>query len=202
MKNFINYFKLKKKMELKLNEQVIVIILSFLCEISLRNYDSALTEKEKRIIYIECLTKLRCINLHINRWTNLRKITNNLQYVNYKNIKYISNCEKIIVYTKNEYEKSEKIINIDINNDNIEYIHIDFDCKIISINNTISIKSKKLKKILFVGKYINDINFLKNLIEDCPKLNTIKFISCTNTKLYNNIIEFKKDQNLKIIIYI
>lgn len=183
-------------MEFILEEFLLVGIFSFLDEISLRTYDYALNEKEKRKIYLECLKKLRCLHLHINRWTHLRKITNNLQHVKYKNTKYILDCKKLIVYTKIElYERTEKI-NLHINNDNIEYIHLDLYTNIINIDNTLYIKSKNLKEILIVGRFINSINFLKNLIDNCPKLKKIFFISYRNIELDNNIIEFKKNHNL------
>lgn len=186
-------------MEFKLTEFLLVKIFSYLDEYSLRNYDTALTEKEKRKIYLECLKKLRCCYLHINRWTHLKGITNFLQYVNYENTQYISNCKKLILYTKDFFHKKcqKKIIIINVINDNIENIHIDSERKLINIK---SIKSKNLKILLIVNCYLYDLEFLKNIIDDCPKLKKINFIHCKNNNLNNKINEFKKNYDIDINI--
>ena len=59
-----------------------------------------------------------------------------------------------------------------------------------------NVEGYNLKEILIVGRFINSINFLKNLIDNCPKLKKIFFISYRNIELDNNIIEFKKNHNL------
>ena len=72
-------------MEFLIVEYNLVNIFSFLDKKSLCMYDSALLEKEKRDIFLECLKKLKYNHYKVCKWTYFKEISNKEQYVYYVN---------------------------------------------------------------------------------------------------------------------
>ena len=166
-------------MEFLIVEYNLVNIFSFLDKKSLCMYDSALLEKEKRDIFLECLKKLKYNHYKVCKWTYFKEISNKEQYVYYVNIKYIlPECKNVIIYTKNKEYKYDLEYDMNIDNNFLEYIYIDYCLKFLGFINISALNLIQLTISNVCVKKINYVNFLYNIIQKCPKITTIKFVYC------------------------
>lgn len=181
---------LKTKMELILPIYLLANIFSFLRKNDLIQYDTALTNKEKRSIYLETLQVCaNNIQMTCCKWTNLKNIKRSIETVHYRNLRYISsNCKHLTVFTSyNQCEKYYQYMT-HIHNDNIQYLHIDFGAKKCKLKIP-TIKGKNLKQLRLV-MYQDEIpdTYTKNIFSNCPELESIYFIQCGSDRLFSKKI--------------
>jgi len=189
-------------LESVLPNDILIIILSLLDELSLRNYDTAICNKEYRRIFLESLKSVTYI--HANEWSYIRNINNKLQMCYFSNIKYVSDvCIKLIVNNKNNtyypFCKSRNY-NIDIVNHNIKYLHVDLGSPEKNKYILSSIEGNNLLELVLC--YVNyiKIDLLENLHKTCPILQKVKVIFSTNidiNRISNIFRECKIDLYVK-----
>ena len=159
-------------------DYVIIIIFSFLDKFSLQKYDSAMTSKSDRKYYLSTIKLLKISNPC--RWSYLRGVQGfDRQICKFNNINYVSKyCTDLIIYG-NYSDKNYKTFYI--NNENIKKLRIDLYSKNIQL---FELYAKNLEELYFV-RYVNiNINVLKNISKNCPKLKKINFI-CPICIIYN-----------------
>ena len=180
---------------------ILIIILSLLDEISLRNYDTAICNKEYRSIFLESLKLLKYS--HANKWSFTRNIKNNSQICDFRCVKYVSDiCVKLIINKEEDRFFSfsaPRNYNIDIVNHNIKYLHIDLGLRDKNTYILSSIEGNNIFEIVLC--YVNYINIdlLKNLSKTCPNLKKVKIIFCDNINIQHLVDIFT---NFNIELYI
>ena len=180
-------------MEFVITEYNLVNIFSFLDKKSLCMYDSALLEKKKRDIFLDCLKKLRYNHYNVCKWTYNKQISNISQYVYYLNIQYLlPDCKNAIVYTKNRQYKHYLEYELNINNNSLENIYIDFCMKNLNIKNILCPNLLELTILNAYVEYIEDMNFLYDILQNCPKIKIIKIVRCEflfNEQKFENVFK-------------
>jgi hypothetical protein len=177
-------------MDLIMIPDYMAYIMSFLDKKSLKSITIA-TNKNNQEIIRKSLEKLKFSHIHACEWTFKYKIESVCNYVNEIDLKYISNiCKKLFIIKDRKIRTITNFIKIE--NDNVEYIHIDY-CQIQEI------KSKSLKTLfLLYNKNLNE-NILENIIYNCPNLN-ILFIYSKTVYIDDEWINEIKKYNSQLII--
>ena len=175
-------------------EYIIAIILSYLNIYAIKSYDTAITNRINRPIFLNSLQMLQwCV---VSRWSFLRNIKSDLCYCKFNNLKYVHElCSRLVVYSGIIMQDEE--FNIDISNDSIVYLHIDFLLKNIILN---KIRGNKIESITMCNlQKINVAVFVKLTIY-CPSLKTIRLINCSDVYLEDQIIGIVNSNNIKISV--
>ena len=156
-------------MEQILATELLCIIFSFITIKELCIYDTALTCKDNRVIFLHALKNYIPKNLEVCYWTYLKGIKARNETCVYYNTKYISDyCEKLVINNISSNKYCKYILNI--TNKNIVSLHIDLNKN----NNDIilnSINAEKLKVITLV--YIKFVN--TDVFKLCPSLKKVVF---------------------------
>jgi len=77
---------------------IIYVIMPFLDQEDIVNYDTAMCNKEFRPSFLEILKNRRFPSVNVCRWSLIRQLVANTEYCNYKNLKYVSNtCNNLSI---------------------------------------------------------------------------------------------------------
>lgn len=174
--------------------EIMVYILSFLDIYSIIKYDSALTNTVNRSIFLDSLKILKCGIA--NKWSFYRNIQNKVVVCHFTNLKYVTDiCYKIIVYGKSL--RNRTILPVNIINNNIKYLHIDFIGYNILLN---TICGNSIEKIILCNiKRINVDVFVK-LSRNCPRLKIIKLLYCSDIFLEEKLTVITNNNSIKISV--
>jgi hypothetical protein len=171
-------------MEFELPFDVYSHILSFLQQKDLVTYDTSMTNKWRRSIFLEAIqifaNKLHVVSCY---WTYVRKIKRTVETVNHLHLKYVSSeCKRLTVFGDRQCVNfpSEKcaLSSKYLCNNQLVYLHIDFGGRICKFKIP-KIEAKQLRHVTFV-MYLEDIpkNYQSELFRGCPLLETMTFVCC------------------------
>ena len=159
---------------------------------SLLRYDSAMTSKKYRPIFLEILKSLKW--RIVNKWTHLRGIQHITENCRFQNLKYVSDiCTNLTVFG---VKRRTEVNFVNIENDHIVNLRVDIFGK----NELNNLRCHNLKNLIIVNIYRINNNIFENLKNTCPNIN--KIIIITRDRAYtedmiNNIIN---DKNVKVKI--
>lgn len=142
-------------------------VVSFLTKKDIMNYDTAMTNKESREMFLKTVKHLTIGA--ICRWTFLRGIGNVTEQCVSSNLQYVSGmCKQLVIYADRLTSQTE-IINV--YNNNITHLHMDlYNNREATVSN---ISGNKITNITLV--YVEDIDsrVFINLSRTCPNLQKI-----------------------------
>ena len=170
------------------------IILSYLDHFSLRDYDTAMCNKDNRPIFLE---SLQCIKYNIAcRWKILRNIRSTVEYSSITNVKYISDiCEKLIIYSI--IIRYKKINKIDLMHNNIKILHIDLDNHDVIVN---SIRCKNLETLMLCNVQKVNVKVFNSLTKNCPNLKKISLVYCSKIFATRDLLTIIGSDKIKLYI--
>ena len=174
-------------------EDMLYKILNYLDSESLRNFDTALLNKEERLCLMNIFSKYDFGNISACKWTYLRNFNCIKQFCRFNNLSFISpQCKHVTIYYKNGVINGhkEKYQVIKIDNDILESIHIDFEKSYhVGVE---SIKGANIKSIT-IACARNISNIFLNIRENCPKLQKIRLMY---TDVSSDVIQKNPDINI------
>lgn len=173
-------------------EYVILQIFSFLDKFSLREYDSAMTSKEYRPVFLEILKSFEICT--IDRWSYLRGIRSSVGHCKFYNIKCIPDiCTDLVIYGRARKKSSV----LDIQNDNIRKLRIDLLADNIVFN---TLKAKNLEKLTIVNIEQINVNIFTKLAKNCPTLAMITLINYNKIHTYEMVNTLINNEKIKVVV--
>ena len=182
--------KMKLVMEQILPTELLCIIFSFITIKELCIYDTALSCKNNRVIFLHALKNYIVKNLEVSEWTYLKGIKSRNETCIYYDTKYISSyCQNLVINNKKRNEKNSYVLNI--TNNNITSLHIDLNRNNDVILN--SINAEKLKTITIV--YLKFVNI--DVFKLCP---SVRKVNIFKSEIENSADIIRENNKINILI--
>lgn len=151
---------------------------------SVMDYDTAMSDRHKRILFLDMLKYLRSSTINICEWSLLRSIKNTSERCDVLYTEYISDiCKSLIVSGTGRVS-----IQFNIINDNIEYLHISLYCWSDTQTYLNSIIGKNIRNITLI--YVDMVNpdVFVNIRKNCPKLEKLTYTTYNRNENINEIV--------------